>query len=63
MSGLAPVNHALANLARRDERMPALFVGHGSPYALVVKGENEPIAYFNEATTMGSISMRSLLIG
>ncbi len=32
-------------------------------YALAVKDEKEPIAYFNDATTMGSISMRSLLIG
>lgn len=32
-------------------------------YALAVKDEREPIAYFNDATTMGSISMRSLLIG
>jgi 4,5-DOPA dioxygenase extradiol len=32
-------------------------------YALAVKDETEPIAYFNDAATMGSISMRSLLIG
>ena len=32
-------------------------------YALAVKGEAEPIAYFNDATAMGSISMRSLIIG
>ena len=32
-------------------------------YALAVKDEKEPIAYFNEATTMGGISMRSLVIG
>jgi len=32
-------------------------------YALAVKGEAEPIAYFNDAATMGSISMRSLIIG
>jgi 4,5-DOPA dioxygenase extradiol len=32
-------------------------------YALAVKDEAEPIAYFNAAATMGSISMRSLLIG
>ena len=31
MSGLAPVRQALANLERRDDRMPVLFVGHGSP--------------------------------
>jgi 4,5-DOPA dioxygenase extradiol len=31
MSGLAPVKQALASLERRDERMPVLFVGHGSP--------------------------------
>jgi 4,5-DOPA dioxygenase extradiol len=31
MSGLAPTKEALASLERRDERMPALFVGHGSP--------------------------------
>lgn len=32
-------------------------------YALAVKDEKEPIAYFNDAAAMGSISMRSLLIG
>ena len=32
-------------------------------YALAVKDEAEPIAYFNDAATMGSISMRSLIIG
>jgi 4,5-DOPA dioxygenase extradiol len=32
-------------------------------YALAVKNEKEPIVYFNAAATMGSISMRSLLIG
>jgi len=32
-------------------------------YALAAKEEQEPIAYFNEACTMGGISMRSLLIG
>ena len=32
-------------------------------YALAVKDEKEPIVYFNDATTMGSISMRSLVIG
>jgi len=32
-------------------------------YALAVKAEAEPVAYFNEATVMGSISMRSLVIG
>ena len=31
MSGLAPMRQALANLERRDDRMPVLFVGHGSP--------------------------------
>ena len=31
MSGLASVGGALAALERRDERMPVLFVGHGSP--------------------------------
>ena len=31
MSGLASVSRALAGFERRDERMPALFVGHGSP--------------------------------
>lgn len=31
MSGPAPVRQALANLERRDDRMPVLFVGHGSP--------------------------------
>ena len=31
MSGFASVTRALASLARRDDRMPALFVGHGSP--------------------------------
>jgi 4,5-DOPA dioxygenase extradiol len=32
-------------------------------YALAVKGEKESIAYFNDATTLGSISMRSLVVG
>ncbi len=32
-------------------------------YALAMKDDKEPIRYFNEATTRGSISMRSLLIG
>jgi 4,5-DOPA dioxygenase extradiol len=32
-------------------------------YALAVKDDREPLVYFNDATTMGSISMRSLLIG
>ena len=32
-------------------------------YALAVNDEGEPIAYFNDAMTMGAISMRSLLIG
>jgi 4,5-DOPA dioxygenase extradiol len=32
-------------------------------YALAVKDEKEAIAYFNDTTTMGSISMRSLVIG
>jgi hypothetical protein len=32
-------------------------------YALAVKDDDEPITYFNAATTMGSISMRSLVIG
>jgi len=31
MSGLASVSQALTNLERRSERMPVLFVGHGSP--------------------------------
>ena len=31
MSGLASVSQALAGFERRDDRMPALFVGHGSP--------------------------------
>ena len=31
MSGLVPMKQALASLERRDERMPVLFVGHGSP--------------------------------
>ena len=31
MSGLAPMRQALANLERREDRMPVLFVGHGSP--------------------------------
>src|SRR5262245_41029470 len=32
-------------------------------YALGVKDERDTVAYFNDATTMGSISMRSLVIG
>jgi 4,5-DOPA dioxygenase extradiol len=32
-------------------------------YALAVKDEAEPIAYFNDGAAMGSISMRSLIIG
>ena len=32
-------------------------------YALAVKDEAEPIAYFNDSAAMGSISMRSLIIG
>ena len=32
-------------------------------YALGVKDDSEPIVYFNDAATMGSISMRSLRIG
>jgi 4,5-DOPA dioxygenase extradiol len=32
-------------------------------YALAVKGDRERVAYFNDGCTMGSISMRSLLIG
>ena len=32
-------------------------------YALGVKDDTDAIAYFNEAITMGSISMRSLVIG
>src|SRR3989441_4813872 len=32
-------------------------------YALAVKDEKEAITYFNDMTTMGSISMRSLVIG
>jgi 4,5-DOPA dioxygenase extradiol len=32
-------------------------------YALAVKDEGESITYFNDAPTMGSISMRSLVIG
>jgi 4,5-DOPA dioxygenase extradiol len=31
MSGLASVSQVLANVERRDDRMPVLFVGHGSP--------------------------------
>lgn len=32
-------------------------------YALAVRDEGEPVVYFNEALTMGGISMRSLIIG
>ena len=32
-------------------------------YALAVKDDTDAIVYFNEAITMGSISMRSLVIG
>jgi 4,5-DOPA dioxygenase extradiol len=32
-------------------------------YALAVKDETEAVTYFNDAATMGSISMRSLVIG
>jgi 4,5-DOPA dioxygenase extradiol len=32
-------------------------------YALALKDEGEPVTYFNDVLTMGSISMRSLLIG
>ena len=32
-------------------------------YALAVSDEREPVRYFNDAVTMGSISMRSLIIG
>jgi 4,5-DOPA dioxygenase extradiol len=32
-------------------------------YALAAKHEAEPIAYFNDAVTMGGISMRSVVIG
>ncbi len=32
-------------------------------YALAAKDAKEPVVYFNEATTMGGISMRSLVIG
>jgi 4,5-DOPA dioxygenase extradiol len=31
MSGLTSVSQALASVERRDDRMPVLFVGHGSP--------------------------------
>jgi 4,5-DOPA dioxygenase extradiol len=32
-------------------------------YALAVKEESDPVAYFNDALAMGAISMRSLVIG
>lgn len=32
-------------------------------YVLALKEDNEPLTYFNDALAMGSISMRSLLIG
>jgi 4,5-DOPA dioxygenase extradiol len=32
-------------------------------YALALRDPTDPVRYFNDATTMGSISMRSLLIG
>ena len=31
LTGLAAARQAMANLERRDDRTPALFVGHGSP--------------------------------
>jgi len=31
MTGLAAARQAMANLERRDDKTPALFVGHGSP--------------------------------
>ena len=47
---------ALLSVPTNEHYLPLL-------YALAVKDEREPIVYFNDATTMGSISMRSLLIG
>lgn len=47
---------AQLSVPTREHYLPLL-------YALGVKQDAEPIAYFNEGPTMGSISMRSLIVG
>lgn len=54
MTGVTALAEAMARDERRGERMPA-------PFAL--KDDSEPITDFNDALAMGSISMRSLLVG
>jgi hypothetical protein len=52
------LRQAAAALEPRARKTPALFLGHGSPMNAVLDNP-----YFNDAATMGSISMRSLIIG
>src|SRR5262245_15536604 len=47
---------ALLSVPTAEHYLPLL-------YALALKGDADPITYFNDAPTMGSISMRSLVIG
>ena len=54
--GIVRLGAAHLSVPTREHYLPLL-------YALAVKDEAEPIAYFNDAATMGSISMRSLIIG
>lgn len=58
MSAIATLRQAAVAIEPRGRKTPALFVGHGSPMNAVLDN-----AYFNDAATMGSISMRSLIIG
>lgn len=47
---------AQLSIPTNDHYLPLL-------YTLALAGKNEPISYFNEKVTMGSLSMRSLIIG